>query len=183
MKHKLQNVFKMCHQEFQTAQDTVSNFKVLFTPNKDLTKLCHRVDILGNIDIGGPLKDDVVRNVFPRAQAEAISTVNVKQPDKIRPRITAIVFTYTGDLLAADTRIGQLLLLNAKTMKIQATCLYPKPFFYLHLAALKDHSCLSIVPGEKELQFVKTKSRFKLGERKSLNDVCHAMKQQTKVYS
>ena len=175
LKHKLQNVFQKCHQEIQTTSDKVSNFKILFTQNKDLTKLHQRLDSLGNIDISVPLKDDVVRNAFLRAQPETISTVNVKQPDKIRPRITAIAFTYTGDLLAADSRNGQLLLLNAKTMKIQATCSYPKPFFYLHLAALKDHSCLSIVPGEKELQFIKTKSRFKLGESKPLNDVCHAM--------
>ena len=176
LKHKLQNIFEFCHQEFQTTQDQLSNLKILFTPKNDLAKLYQQLDILGNKDIGGPLKDNVVRNVFPRVQpVEAISTVNVKQPDKIRPRITAIVFTYTGGILAADSRNGQLILLNAKTLKIQTTCSYPKPFFYIHLAALKDHSCLSIVPGEKELQFVKTKSRFKLGERKSLNGVCRAM--------
>ena len=126
MKHKLQNVFNMCHQEFQTAQDKVSNFKILFTPNKDLTKLYQRVDILSNIDTGGPLKDDVVRNVFPRAQAVAMNTVNVKQPDKIRPGITAIVFIYTGDLLAADSWNSQLPLLNAKNNENTGNVLIPQ---------------------------------------------------------
>ena len=133
------------------------------------------MDILSNIDTGGPLKDDVVRNVFPRAQAVAMNTLNVKQPDKIRPGITAIVFIYTGDLLAADSMNSQLPLLNAKTMKIQATCSYPKPFFYLHLALLNDRSCLSMVPGRNGLQFVKTEPRLKVGDRKMLNKECNAM--------
>ena len=175
VKCKLQNLLKICDHDLQGIEDKVSDSKFLFTPHKDLSKLHQRLDSLGQVDVRSPLGDDIIRNVFLRARPEKINTVKVKQPDKIRCRLTAVVFTYNGDILAADSRNNRVLLLDAKTMKIQSTCAYPKPFFQLHLVTFDDQTCLSLIHGQMEMQFIKVKPQLRISERKMLDKVCYAV--------
>ena len=167
--------FEMCHKAFQSTQENLKHCKIHFSQRRNLSKLREQFDSLENVDIVEPFGYDIERKVLTRVRPLKIDTVVVKQPDKMRARITAIVFTQTGELLAADSRNRQLLLLDAGTMKILGTCAYPTMFFYIHLAAVNDCLCLSAVPGTRDLQFIQIKPQFRIGKRKQLDSVCHAM--------
>ena len=172
---KFQTAFEMCRKAFQSTQENLKHCQIHFSQRRNLSKLREQFDSLENVDIVEPFGYDIERKVLTRVRPLKIDTVVVKQPDRMRARITAIVFTHTGELLAADSRNKQLLLLDAGRMKILGTYAYPTMFFYIHLAAVNDYLCLSTVPGETDLQFIQIKPRFRIGKRKKLANVCHAM--------